>query len=77
MNHRSHTRATLMEARACGERAYALDTGDDGLDDVLVGHSPAEILRDVADFVVDGKIPAHWTVDELTWEQALEGAPAS
>ncbi len=74
MNHRSHTRATLVEAQACGERAFALDTGDDGLDDVLTGHSDGECWRDLDDFL-DGPIPPHWTMDEISWDQAFETAP--
>lgn len=77
MNYRSHTRESLAEARACGETAYALDTGNDGLDDVLTGLTAGEVWQDVAHWLLeagDDEIPPHWMLDPLDWPAALDGA---
>lgn len=70
MNLRSHTLQELLAGLDVGENAYELDTGSDGLDDVLLGKSEAECWRDVADW--QSPIPEHWTLTEITRKQLMD-----
>lgn len=60
MNYRSHTEEEIRDALARGARVWALDTGSDGEDDVLIG-SREDVFQDICSFH-DGisEMPPHW-----------------
>ena len=63
MQHRSHTPEEVRAAMEAGEEVWALDTGSDGLDDVLIG-SELAVWAEICDWV-DGLIPVHWTLTKV------------
>ena len=69
MNSVSHTNEVILKAFADGEPVFALDTGSDGADDILIGAEP-EIWQDIQHSLdcqgADRDIPEHWTLEPIT-----------
>ncbi len=59
MNFRSHDPAFIEAAISSGQTAWELDTGNDGLDDVLLGETEEEVRAEVEDWL-DAPIPPGW-----------------
>lgn len=72
---RSHTWEEIEIALAGGQEVWALDTGNDGEDDTLIG-SYAEVERDVLHYYTvlhdlstePEALPAHWTLERVSKE---------
>jgi hypothetical protein len=61
MNYRSHTLEEIREAIARGAQVWALDTGPDGEDDVLIG-SREDVFQDICSFHDISELPPHWSL---------------
>jgi len=65
MNFKSHTRGEVARAIMQGQEVWALDTGNDGNDDVLIGSKQETIDCLLAHHELD-ELPGHWTLDPVT-----------
>jgi hypothetical protein len=63
--YKSHTREEISAAIADGKKVWALDTGNDGLDDTLIGDKQ-DIINDVLFFHDLDVFPSHWTLDRVS-----------
>lgn len=61
-SHKSHTPEQIAQARERGDRAWILDTGTGGEDDVLLGVSREAVLADVLVHHDIEALPAGWTL---------------
>jgi len=61
MNYRSHTLEEIREAIARGAQVWALHTGPDGEDDVLIG-SREDVFQDICSFHDISELPPHWSL---------------
>jgi hypothetical protein len=61
MNYRSHTLEEIREAIARGAQVWALDTGPDAEDDVLIG-SREDVFQDICSFHDISELPPHWSL---------------
>ena len=61
---RSHTLEEIQDADKTGLPIYALDTGNDGGDDTLIG-TKEEILIDLCNYYDIREIPAYWTLERV------------
>jgi len=61
MRYRSHTEEEVRDAVAKGTQVWALDTGADGEDDVLIG-SREEVFQDICSLHDSSEFPPHWTL---------------
>lgn len=59
MNYRSHTEEDIRNAIAKSAQVWALDTGPDGEDDVLIG-SREDVFQDICSFNDVSELPRHW-----------------
>ena len=59
MNYRSHTEEEIRDAIAKGAQVWVLDTGPDGVDDVLIGRRE-NVFQDICSFHGMTEFPAHW-----------------
>lgn len=62
MNFRSYTQVEIKRAIELGDEAWALDTGNDGEDDVIIG-TKEECERDILYLNDLDKLPDHWTLN--------------
>lgn len=62
---RSHPRRAIMLALRCGWRAWRLDTGNDGSDDVLLGERDEVVADLLAHHGLDS-LPETWSLEEVT-----------
>jgi len=63
--YKSHTREEISAAIAEGKEVFALDTGNDGLDDHLIGDRE-EIINDLLFFHDLDVLPGHWTLNRVS-----------
>lgn len=69
---KSHSEEEIETALASGREVWALDTGNDGEDDTLIG-SYSEVERDVLHYYTilhdlptePEALPAHWTLQRV------------
>lgn len=61
---RSYTEEEVIAALENCSEVWALDTGNDGEDDTLIG-SYAEVLRDVLAFHEMEELPSHWSLEKI------------
>jgi hypothetical protein len=68
MNYRSHAKEEVIEALKQGKKVFALDTGNYGEDDVLIGGTMEEALADVLAYHELAELPEGWeiTVTEIS-----------
>ena len=66
MKLKSHTEQEIRAAFARGEKVFALDTGNDGEDDTLIG-SQDECLADIFCYHEIDELPGHWSLIEVDW----------
>ena len=66
MNYRSHTRSKITKALKAGLEVWALDTGNDGEDDVLIG-TWEEVEGDTLSHHELIELPDHWTLTKWDW----------
>jgi len=59
MRYRSHTEEEIRIAVAKGARVWALDTGADDEDDVLIG-SRKDVFQDICSLHDFSEFPPHW-----------------
>lgn len=64
---KTYTREACHEAWEAGKEMYALDTGNDGDDDTLIGSYDA-CLHDVLSYHEIERLPEHWSLERITWE---------
>lgn len=64
MNYKSHSKNLIDGALKMGVPVYALNTGTDGEDDVLIG-TRLEIIEDLCIHYELIELPAHWTLEEV------------
>jgi len=65
MNIRSHSKKQILDAQQAGQTVFALDTGDYGEDDVLIG-TEAECRADVMNYHDLDSWPEGWELNEVT-----------
>ncbi len=73
---KSHTLAELL-ARKPGEKIFRLETCNDGENDLLIGESIDEIIRDLAhhhDWDTH-ELPSGWTLVEILMDEEHELEP--
>lgn len=63
---KSHTAEEIMEAIHNGVPVYALDTGNDGADDTLIGMHD-EVVADLLYYHELDALPHHWSLTRVTW----------
>lgn len=61
MSYRSHTEEEIRDAITKGAQVWALDTGSDGENDVLIG-SREEVFQDICSFHDVTELPPHWSL---------------
>ena len=61
---RSHTYEEIIAAFDRGDMVWALDTGNDGEDDVLLG-TLEEVELDLLHHFDLQEMPVHWTLEQL------------
>ena len=66
MNYRSHTKEEVIEALKQGKKVFALDTGNYGEDDVLIGGTMEEALADVLSHQEWAELPEGWELREIS-----------
>ena len=66
MNYRSHTKEEIIEALKQGKKAFALDTGNFGEDDVLIGETRNDVLADVLSHHELAELPEGWELREIS-----------
>lgn len=66
MNYRSHAKEEVIEALKQGIKVFALDTGNYGEDDVLIGGTMEEALADVLSHHELAELPEGWEISEMT-----------
>ena len=59
MRYRSHTKEEIRDAVAKGVQVWALDTGPDGADDVLIGKRE-DVFQDLCSLHDFSEFPPHW-----------------
>lgn len=64
MNLRSHAKAEIAAALLNREPVWALDTGNDGEDDILIGDYD-EVVGDILAHFEMEALPDHWTLDPM------------
>ena len=69
---RSHTEEKI-QTRPAGTKVFRLDTGNDGEDDVLLGASREDVLRDVLYHHEIKELPEHWELEELEEKEMANG----
>jgi len=72
MRYRSHTVEEIRDAVAKGAQVWALDTGPDGEDDVLIG-SREDVFQDICSFHDIIEFPDHWSLVPFEDHQARRG----
>ena len=65
MNYRSHAKEEVIEALKQGKKVFALDTGNYGEDDVLIGGTLEEALADVLSHHELAELPEGWEITEI------------
>ena len=65
MNYRSHAKEEVIEALKQGKKVFALDTGNFGEDDVLIGGTMEEALADVLSHHELAELPEDWEITEI------------
>ena len=65
MNYRSHAKVEVIEALKQGKKIFALDTGNFGEDDVLIGGTMEEALADVLSHHELAELPIGWALTQL------------
>ena len=65
MNYRSHAKEEVIEALKQGKKVFALDTGNYGEDDVLIGGTMEEALADVLAYHELAELPEDWEITEI------------
>lgn len=70
---KSYTRSEILAAYARGQEVFALDTGDDGGDDVIIG-TEDECWDQVSDFLAqDGlEIPEYYSLRAIARDEFEE-----
>ena len=68
MNYRSHAKEEVIEALKQGKKVFALDTGNFGEDDVLIGGTMEEALAlaDVLSHHELAELPEDWEITEIS-----------
>ena len=66
MNYRSHAKEEVIEALKQGKKVFALDTGNFGEDDVLIGGTMEEALADVLSHQELAELPEGWELREIS-----------
>ena len=66
MNYRSHAKEEVIEALKQGKKVFALDTGNFGEDDVLIGGTMEEALADVLAYHELAELPEDWEITEIS-----------
>ena len=64
---KSHSEEEIRAAIARGEKVFALDTGNDGEDDTLIGNKE-ECLADILRHHEIDELPDRWTLIEVDWK---------
>ena len=64
MNYRSHAKKEIIEALKQGKKVFALDTGNSGEDDVLIGNYD-DVLTDVLSHHELAELPIGWALTQL------------
>ena len=65
MNYRSHAKEEVIDALKQGKKAFALDTGNSGEDDVLIGNYD-DVLTDVLSHHELAELPEGWELREIS-----------
>ena len=63
---KSHTHEDILGAYRAGETVWALDTGNDGADDTLIGERDT-VIADILSFHELDTWPDAWTLDRVDW----------
>lgn len=69
----SHTRSEILLTLAQGKSVWALDTGNDGDDDVLIG-TEEECRQDVMTWHTAKNWPESWTLSPVTADLVTQKA---
>ena len=64
---KSHTIEEIEAALAAGQEVWALDTGNAGEDDTLIG-TQAEVVADICHYLEEEELPEGWTLDRVFQE---------
>ena len=64
---RSHTKEEILQAQANELPVWQLDTGNDGMDDVLIGGTEEDARHDVMAWANVTEWPDHWSLTKIDW----------
>jgi len=64
---RSHTKEEIRRAHKQGKEIWALDTGNFGEDDYLIG-SFREVMADICHHYEMEELPPDWSLSKVDWE---------